>query len=250
MAEDLIHRYATAEDVAKAVADAFVAFTTACIKQTETCVVAISGGTTPNALFELLNTEEYRKKVDWENIYFLWVDERFVPHSDPDNNFHRAKERLFGNLGCSCHFYPVPTNNGTVEEAAAAYEKEVRTVLNACEKTELDLVLLGLGDDGHTASLFPKSSVLQEQDHIVVAVKDGKVWNRVTMTFPMLTSAKHVWFTVVGDSKAAALARVFRQRRDYADESWQDRIGRVLPGAVLTQDTVEWYVDEAASAGN
>ena len=177
MAEDLIHRYATAEDVAKAVADAFVAFTTACIKQTETCVVAISGGTTPNALFELLNTEEYRKKVDWENIYFLWVDERFVPHSDPDNNFHRAKERLFGNLGCSCHFYPVPTNNGTVEEAAAAYEKEVRTVLNACEKTELDLVLLGLGDDGHTASLFPKSSVLQEQDHIVVAVKDGKVWN-------------------------------------------------------------------------
>lgn len=245
MAQDLIHMFDTPQQVAEEVAKSFMAFTEACIKETGSCVVAISGGTTPNTLFELLNSDEYRTKLDWENIFFLWVDERFVPHSDPDNNFGRAKERLFGNIGSSCHFYPVPTNDGTVEEAADAYEKEVDMVLRACEKDSLDLVLLGLGDDGHTASLFSKSQALHVADRKVAPVLDGKVWKRVTMTFPFLAKAKHVWFTVVGDSKASALSRVLRQRQDYADETWQERIGHVLPGAVLSQDVVEWYVDKA-----
>ncbi len=119
-------------------------------------------------------------------------------------------------------------------------------VLRACEKDSLDLVLLGLGDDGHTASLFSKSQALHVADRKVAPVLDGKVWKRVTMTFPFLAKAKHVWFTVVGDSKASALSRVLRQRQDYADETWQERIGHVLPGAVLSQDVVEWYVDKAA----
>ncbi|MBS4914319.1 MAG: 6-phosphogluconolactonase [Veillonella sp.] len=246
MAQDLIHIFDTPQMVAEEVAKAFVAFTKETIKATGSCVVAISGGTTPNTLFELLNTDEYRKELDWENIFFLWVDERFVPQTDPDNNFFRAEQRLFGNLSACRHYYPVPTNDGTVEEAADAYEKEVDMVLRACEKDSLDLVLLGLGDDGHTASLFSKSQALHVMDRKIAPVTDGKVWNRVTMTFSFLAKAKHVWFTVVGDSKATALSRVLRQRMDYEEESWQERIDHVLPGAVLSQDSVTWYVDKAA----
>lgn len=246
MAQDLIHAFETPQEVAEAVANAFVALTNQCIAQTGSCVVAISGGTTPNTLFELLNTDTYRTQLDWERIYFLWVDERFVPQTDPDNNFFRAKERLFAYIGGSSHFYPVPTNGGTVEEAAEAYEKEVLMVLRACEKDGVDLALLGLGDDGHTASLFARSRALDETSRAVIPVTDGKVWQRVSMSFPFLAKAKHVWFTVVGESKAAALGRVLRQRADYADEAWQNRIGHVLPGAVLSQDEVVWYVDKAA----
>lgn len=247
MAQDIVHRLASGAGVAKAVAERFADFTEQCIAETGSCVVAISGGTTPNALFELLANAPYIKRLDWERIYFLWVDERFVPSTNPDSNFYRAKERLFGNIGRSCHFYPVPTDGGAVEEAATAYEKEVAVVLKACGKEQLDLALLGLGDDGHTASLFPRSVALSEKNRIVTYVKDGKVWDRVTMTFPFLSKARHAWFTVVGDSKAAALARVFRQRRDYADERWEERIGHVLPGAVLNQEGLEWYIDDAAA---
>lgn len=246
MAKDLVHSFETKEEVAKAVADAFVTFTADCIARTESCIVAVSGGTTPNALFELLNSDAYVERIDWENIFFLWVDERFVPQNDPDNNFHRAKNRLFANIGGSCHFYPVPTNSGTVAEAARNYEKEVATVLQACEKDHLDLALLGLGDDGHTASLFPKSAALEEKNRRITYVTDGKVWDRVTMTFPFLAGADEVWFTVVGESKRAALTKVFRQRASYKDYNWDERIGRVLPGAVLTQNEIHWFVDRDA----
>lgn len=246
MAQDLIHPYETGADVAKAVADRFLAYTNQCIKDTGSCVVAVSGGTTPNALFSLLDTDEYSNQIDWEHIFFLWVDERFVPQSNPDNNFGRAKERLFGNIMGAAHYYPVPTNGGTVEEAADRYEQEVQLVMKRTEKTALDLVLLGLGDDGHTASLFPKSNALYEEYRSIVAVKDGKVWERVSMTFPILSEAKEVWFTVVGSQKESALGRVLRQRAEYHDMPWQERVDHVLPGAVLSHDVVEWFVDREA----
>lgn len=246
MARDIVHRYDTAQDVAVEVARRFVEVTKQCIAETGSCVVAVSGGTTPNALFSLLDTDEYSSQLDWAHIYFLWVDERFVPQNDPDNNFNRAKERLFGNVLGPAHYYPVPTNQGTVQEAAHNYNREIQIVLDRTEKDCLDLVLLGLGDDGHTASLFPKSEALYATDAAVVAVTDGKVWERVSMTFTFLAQAKQVWFTVVGQSKEAALGRVLRQREEYQDTPWEERIDYVLPGAVLSHDTVEWFVDTEA----
>lgn len=247
VARDLVHTFETAEEVARVVAERFIAYTNEMIDKTGSCVVAISGGTTPNALFSLLDTDEFNRVVDWEHIYFLWVDERFVPQSDANNNFNRAKDRLFGNIMGVAHYYPVPTNGGTVEEAATRYEEEVEIVLQRTEKDRLDLVLLGLGDDGHTASLFPKSVALYEEEKKVVPVKDGKVWDRVTMTFPFLAMAKEVWFTVVGGSKESALGRVLRQRKEYEAEAWQDRVDHVLPGAVLSHELVEWFVDKEAN---
>ncbi len=246
METSLIKTYETPQDVARAVADAFVTYTKQCIEETSSCVVALSGGTTPNELFTLLNTDEYRKQIDWENIFFLWVDERFIPQNDPDNNYFKARERLFSKLGCCAHVYPIPTDKGTVDEAAARYEKEIETVFQACGKEQLDLVLLGLGDDGHLASLFPKSEALHERLHKVAPVTDGKVWDRITLTLPMIIDSKEIWFTVVGDAKKAALSRVFRQIESYGDESWEKRVDKTLPAAILPQHNVHWFVDEKA----
>lgn len=246
MEKSLIHKFSTPEEVAVAVAEDFVPFTKQCIEESGNCIVALSGGTTPNALFSLLSTDSYKNRIDWEHVYFIWVDERFIPQNDPDNNYFRAKERLFGGLRGICHIYPIPTNNGTVEEAAALYEKEVDTVLQACGKDAPDLVLLGLGDDGHTASLFPKSEVLHLFSRRVAYVKDGKVWDRITLTFPFLVSGKAIWFTVVGDAKRAALSRVLRQIESYGDEPWDKRIDRTLPAAVFPAEKVTWYVDAKA----
>lgn len=246
MPKDVIRQFVTPQGVTEAVAKDFLARTQAYIKETGTCVVAISGGRAVNGFLELLRSPAYLDRIDWENIYFLWTDERFVPQSSEDNNFHRAKERLFSHISGCCHFYPVQTEAGTLEEVATLYDKELTTVLSACEKEAADILILGLGDDGHIASLFAKSPVLEEKELSVRAVPSGKVWDRVTMTFPFLAKTKDVWFAVVGETKMAALARVLRQRETYQDDTWQDRIGHVLPGAVLSQDEVRWYVDEAA----
>lgn len=241
-----VNVFETPDEVAKCVADLFLEKAEECIKETGTFLVAVSGGTTPNALFSLLNTDAYREKLDWERIYFIWVDERFIPQYDEDNNFHRAEEKLFSHITGPVRIFPVNTNSGTVEEAARSYEREVKMVLQVVGKDAPDLTLLGLGDDGHTASLFPRSEMLQVMDKNVAYVKDGKVWDRVTLTFPFIISSREIWFTVVGESKRVALCHVFQQVKRYQDLTWEERIERTLPGAVIPQDHTQWFVDAAA----
>lgn len=246
MAQDVMHSFITPDEVATAVADAFVDFVARSICETGSCIVAITGGTIPNRLFELLNTPVYIDRIDWERTFFLWTDERFISQSDPDNHFYRAKKRLFSNMCGASHFFPIHTDKGTVRNAADEYDKEVKTILRARDKKGVDLAILGLGQDGHTAGLFPRSLALQEDGRYVVAVEDGNVWDRVTMTFSFLSQARHVWYTVVGDAKRAALAKVLQQRFDYEDSPWRERIGHVLPGAVLSQAPIDWFVDQEA----
>lgn len=243
MAEDL-NCYFDGDGVAAAVADRLTDFAEDRIRKTGSCVVALSGGSTPNALFALLAGEERRQRLDWQHLYFLWVDERYLPSTDPENNFHKADKLLFSHV--RTNRYPVPTGEDTVEDAARFYGEEVRLVLENCGKSGVDLALLGLGDDGHTASLFPGSVVLQERERWIAPVPDGKNWQRVTMTFPCLAEAGELWFTVVGRGKQAALEQVLRERREHEGESWEDRTGKLLPGATVTGRMVRWFVDRAA----
>ena len=106
--------------------------------------------------------------------------------------------------------------------------------------------MLDLGEDGHTAGLFAGSHALRVANQEVVAVEDGKVWERISMTFSFLAKSDAVWFTVTGESKRTALTKVLYQREDYEDLTWDKRIGRTLPGAVLSQEAITWYVDKAA----
>ena len=245
MAQNTIKCYDSPSDVVQALAEDFIAFTNEEISCTESCIVGITGGTVVNGLLELLNSPEYIERLNWERIFFLWTDERFLPQTHEDNYFNRVKPHLLCKAKGAAHFLPINTDSKTVHEAAEEYEKEVRNVLKACKKSGLDLALLDLGEDGHTAGLFAGSHALRMADQEVVAVEDGKVWERISMTFSFLAKSDAVWFTVTGESKKTALTKVLYQREDYEDLPWEKRIGRVLPGAVLSQEAT-WYVDKSA----
>lgn len=246
MAEDIVKDYGAATEVAQAMAEDFVAFTNRCIKETKTAIVGITGGTGVTKLFEVLNSSAYIDRVDWENIFFLWTDERFVPRRNEANYYHRLQKILLCQGKGATHFLPVNTDSKMVSEAAMEYEQEVKTVLCSCEKDHMDLVILDLGEDGHTAGLFAGSYALQANEHNIVAVDDGKNFERISMTFKFLSETTSVWFTVLGEHKQFVLSKVLTQRLDYEDLPWDKRIGRVLPGAVLSQSPIVWYVDHEA----
>ncbi len=178
-----------------------------------TCRVAISGGNTPKPAFELLAdaAHPFLRRIDWARLLIFWVDERCVPPEDKDSNFHMTREALLSKV-------PLPEENvvrieGELdpEEAAARYESAIRNRfrLEGAELPRFDLVLLGMGDDGHTASLFPHSDALDSMMHLAVAnhVEAKNPW-RVTLTWPVINHADQVTFLIQGASKADVLQRV------------------------------------------
>jgi 6-phosphogluconolactonase len=183
----------------------------ACAKQGR-FAIALSGGSTPRLLYQTLAAEPYLDSFPWQHVHWFWGDERFVPHSDPESNFRMASDAMLA-LTPVLHaqMHPIPTVGVTPEEAADAYQSELRTFygadfLSAGHKL-FDIVLLGLGEDGHTASLFPGSPALQERERwTAVADKGGQT--RITLTYPALESCDHAAFLVSGASKRDILARV------------------------------------------
>ena len=173
----------------------------------------LSGGSTPKSLYKLLATERYRRAIDWQRIHIFFGDERFVPKDHVDSNFRMANETLIAHVPIpSENVYPVDTESGTPEHAAAAYQRTLQTFYG---KTTLDLArpmfavtLLGLGDDGHTASLFPGTAALLERDAWVTSIIGAKPEPRISMTYPCLASSSTVAFMVAGAAKHAMLKRV------------------------------------------
>ena len=170
--------------------------------------VVLSGGSTPGHLYRLLVEEPYRGQIPWDEVHLFWGDERCVPPGDPGSNYFLASEALISRV-------PIPPGNvhrvqGELEpeRAARAYEQVLQDFFCAPHggvHTRFDLVLLGLGEDGHTASLFPASPVLAETDRLVAAataVYQDRPAERVTLTLPALNSARQVLFLVTGSAKA------------------------------------------------
>lgn len=203
--------------------------------------VALSGGSTPRALYRLLAGDPYRDRLRWDGIHFFWGDERHVPPDHPDSNFRMAREALLDHV-------PVPPGNIhriAAEEpdaavAAARYEAELRAFfhLSPGEPPRFDLVLLGLGADGHTASLFPGTAAVHETEKLVVAVwVEAQKAFRITLTPAVLNAAARVIFLVSGEEKAAALAGVIGSG------------GARYPAQVVRPENgaVSWLVDCAAA---
>lgn len=179
--------------------------------------VALAGGSTPNPLYRLLATDAYARRIDWARVEVFWGDERCVPPDDPASNYRSAHDLLLGRVPISeAHVHRIPGEREPAA-AAAAYERELRTTFATAAgppRTEsgarFDLVLLGLGADGHTASLFPSSAAVRESEHWVIAhhVAAESMW-RVTLTPVVLNAAAEVLFLAAGREKAPALRRVF-----------------------------------------
>ena len=179
----------------------------------------LSGGSTPKHLYELLATPAYRSKIDWARVHIFFGDERFVPMDHEDSNYRMAREALIAHVPIpSANVYPVETESGTPETAAAAY---AATLQGYYGQPTLDparpvfgMTLLGLGEDGHTASLFPGTAALAERDKWVTAVIGAKPEPRITMTYPVLESSADVIFLVAGAGKAAMLKRMVARDPD------------------------------------
>ncbi|MGV2448869.1 UNVERIFIED_CONTAM: 6-phosphogluconolactonase [Ralstonia mannitolilytica] len=189
-------------------ADAFVDLSKKSIQKNGHFVVALSGGSSPKAIFKLLATPEYKEKVEWNKVYFFWVDERWVPLNDDKSNFRMTDEALLSKVPVDqSHIFPMYAGGITPEDYAKAYEQQIRTVLG--DEGVFDFILLGMGDDGHTASLFPGEDVLNEKEKWVSAyyLKPQEMF-RITLTAPIINHAENILVIAFGESKKHALNEV------------------------------------------
>ncbi len=206
--------------------------------------VALNGGETPRAFFKLLARQQFSQKVPWRHVRLYWGDERCVPPEDPASNYGVAREAFIKHVQIpEGNVYRMPGEDPP-EEGAAAYGKEL-AALAALERpvSELpvfDLVLLGLGGDGHTASLFPRGEWLHEDKRLCVPSQSPDGLARLTVTYPVINAARRVWFLVAGAAKAGIVAEVIS--------------GLKVPDAVPAQGVapetgkLTWLLDEAAAA--
>jgi 6-phosphogluconolactonase len=210
------------------------------VARSDRFAVALSGGNTPRSLYATLARAEFRNEIPWDHIHFFWGDERAVPADHPDSNYRMAREALLAKVPVpEENIHRVETERGA-EEAAAAYEATLRAVfsLAADARPRFDLILLGLGDEGHTASLFPGSAALGEQKRLVVATYVEKLKSdRITMTLPVLNHAANVYFLVSGASKAKVVKELLRSHADLPAAKVQPANGRLV-----------WLVDREAAA--
>jgi len=234
-----LHIYKTPEETMNGLATHFVKIVSAAIADKGECTVVLSGGNSPKKLYELLARPPYNQQIDWDHIYFFFGDERYVPFTDPDNNGAMAKKTLFDPLRIpDANIFYMNTSLPPAE-SATKYSQRILTHFKK-KPLQFDLVLLGMGDDAHTASLFPNTPVLKEQKALVKAVylEDRKV-NRITLTAPLINEAHNIAFLVYGESKAKAVQEVLKGKRDI--ENYPAQLIETEMGAL------DWFLDEAAA---
>jgi 6-phosphogluconolactonase len=213
--------------------------TTTALASTGSFRISLSGGSTPKTLYGLLASDEFKHRFPWQRVSWYWGDERFVPHDDPESNYRMARETMLAKAPVPPqNIHPVPAD-GTADEAAWRYERTLKEAYGAPTldpaRPLFDITLLGLGADGHTASLLPGEPVLDERERWVAAVAHGRPEIRITMTYPAIESSRHVAFLVAGREKAATLAAIRAG-------------GSELPAArVRPIGKLLWFVDRAAA---
>lgn len=206
--------------------------------------IALSGGSTPRAFHRVLAAPPYHDQIDWESMQYFWGDERFVPPDDPESNYRMARETLLINVPVtSDQVHRVPTERGDPPLVAELYEADIRRAMNIlpAQMPRFNLILLGMGPDGHCASLFPHTDALHVYDRLVTANFVPKLRaNRITFTVPVINNAAAVVFLVAGADKADALAAVLEGPRD--PETYPSQL--VAP----ENGSLHWLVDRAAAA--
>lgn len=230
------------EEVARAAAERFTELAAEAVAAGGSFSVALAGGSTPRRVYELLAGDECRGRVEWDKAHVFFGDERCVPSDHADSNYRMANEALLSRV-------PLPAENvhrmegrGDAAANASLYEDELRGHFGGEAWPRFDLVMLGMGEDGHTASLFPGTTALEEREAWVVAnwVEKFDTW-RVTLSAPAVNAARHVLFLVTGAGKAERLREVMSGGRDP---------GRLPSQLIRPKDgTLEWYLDRAAAAG-
>ena len=229
---------ADAEALARHAAGFVVAVATAATGPVRIC---LSGGSTPKRLYELLASAEFRSRVPWDRVHWYWGDERFVPPDHPDSNYRMTRLAMLSSAPIPAdNIHPIRTVGITPEQAAADYERLLKTHYGRDRldpaQPLFDLTFLGLGEDGHTASLFPGIAALGERERWCVAIVGAKPEARISLTFPALNASRHVAFLIAGAGKYPMLQRI-----EHGDD---------LPAAhVRPVGVLHWMLDRAAAEG-
>lgn len=235
-----LHIAPTPDEVLSQLADFIVALATSRLATQDRFTVALSGGSSPKKLYTLLASPAYRTRVRWEQVVFFFGDERYVPPTDAESNYRLAHDTLLGPLGIAPAQVVAVDTSLPPAAAAQDYSRQIAQFFGAAPP-RLDLVLLGLGEDAHTASLFPGTSVLQATAAGAEAVfLEAKQVYRITLTAPLLNQADTVAFLVYGPEKAAAVQQVLAQPKGVAP----------LPAQLIAPASgrLHWFLDEAAAA--
>jgi len=235
--------HADAQALFRATAEKFVQIANAAVMKQGAFFVALAGGNTPRELYILLAQENWRARVLWQQTHIFFGDERCVPPDHPDSNYRMACEALITKINIPESHVHRMAGEDNPHGAAAAYGEEIFKTFGAKElkPPRFDLILLGLGNDGHTASLFPETSALHEKEKLVTAnyVEKFKSY-RLTMTLPLLNASHHLLFLVSGKSKAAIVKEIFENKKrlfQYPAELVQPNDGKLL-----------WLLDHTAGA--
>ncbi len=238
-----LRRLTTPQDLFQAAAEEVIRSATDAVAQRGRFTIALSGGSTPRNLYTLIAANA-STTLPWDQMFFFWGDERHVPPDSPDSNYRMAKEALLSKVPIPpANIFPVPAENPDAAQVAEIYEQTLRKFFAVApgEFPRFDLILLGMGPDGHTASLFPETAALQEKSRLVVANWVEKLGgSRITFTLPLLNSARCVAFLVSGTDKAAALHEVLEG--DAPAEKYPSRLVRPREGKLI------WFVDRAAAS--
>jgi 6-phosphogluconolactonase len=203
--------------------------------------IALAGGNTPRKLYHLLATEPFVSQIDWELVDIFWSDERSVPSDDPESNYRMAHEELLSRIQVpAAQVHRMPADQPGRETAALAYTREMQSVFGTDGIPVFDLIQLGMGPEGHTASLFPHQPSLHETERLVVPVSVPKPPpDRLTFTPPLLNAARNILFLVTGADKADALHAVLEG--PYNPDEYPAQIVKPAHGEVV------WMVDTAAA---
>ncbi|MBW2420610.1 MAG: 6-phosphogluconolactonase [Deltaproteobacteria bacterium] len=270
-----VRRFADADGVCHAAAEAFCAAFEACAAGAAGAAgvagvtgrtagrfrVGLSGGSTPRRFHTLLAAAPYRERVDWRAVDFFWGDERALAPEHPDSNYHMARESLLAPLAIAPdQVHRMPADADDLDAAARAYQAEIAAVFGVDPggpPPPFDLLIQGMGADGHTASLFPGSAALGETERWVVANEVSSAdavgaARRMTFTYPLINAAARVVFLVTGDSKARALAGVLERVLEGVAERVPEGPDppRPLPAQAVSPaaGSLLWLVDEAAAS--
>jgi 6-phosphogluconolactonase len=226
--------------LARAAAEHFVAAARLAKAERGKFVVALAGGTTPKAMFALLTAEPLRSSIEWDSVRFYFGDERCVPPDDPESNYGMARKHLFEPLEISEEHVYRMRGEADPDDAAGEYEDLLKKMLG--DPPVFDLILLGMGPDGHTASLFPGTLDQVDPDWLVAPIRVRKLnARRITLTPRTINGARAILVVAGGEGKAAALAQVLAGPRD----------PNLYPAQILNPDrgTLTWLVDRAAAKG-
>jgi 6-phosphogluconolactonase len=236
----MVRIFNTKEEITSQAANIFIAAAQNAIEKQGRFVVALTGGSSPVALYTLLATAPYKNKIDWEKVFVFWGDERWVPLDDALSNAKMADDTLLSHVSITKNnIFPMYKEGVSAEAYALEYEESIKSITG--EDGQFDLILLGMGDDGHTASLFPGQAVLQEQDKWVAAYYlESQTMFRITLTAALINRAKQIVVLTFGENKAQALNEVLYGA--YDPEKYPTQLIKPLDGELL------FLTDKAATS--